>query len=149
MKNRTKLKIDDKTAIKYNDGTIVESERCDLRLLVDNEGAHDIAKSFGPSKRTKYLDVRHLYIQEQVNQKKLKLIQIRTINQETEFLSKSVTRILSKSNDKYWPIYPILGIRIPNIVIYERRNINREGCYGQLNFQERLILFFRATVILQ
>ena len=74
LKQSTILKIDDKVQTKYHDGNIVEDTRNDLRLLVDNKGAYDIANSYGPSKRTKHLDVRHHYIQDKVNQKSLKLI---------------------------------------------------------------------------
>ena len=68
------LNIDDKIQTMYHDGEIVEDTRNDLKLLVDNKGAYDIANSYGPLKRTKHLDVRHHYIQEQVNQKRLKMI---------------------------------------------------------------------------
>ena len=74
----------------------MEDTRNDLKLLVDNKGAYDIANSYGPSKRTKHLDVRHHYIQEQVNQKRLKMIQVPTTEQEADFLTKPVSRILFK-----------------------------------------------------
>ena len=69
LKQKTMLKIDDKPQTKYHDGKIIEDTRNDLKCLVDNKGAFDIANSYGPSKRTKHLDVRHHYIQEKVNQK--------------------------------------------------------------------------------
>ena len=96
LKQKTMLKIDDKIQTKYHDGKIVEDTRNDLKLLVDNKGAYDIANSYGPSKRTKHLDVRHHYIQEKVNQKTLKLIQVPTTEQEADFLTKPVSKILFK-----------------------------------------------------
>ena len=63
---------------------------------MDNKGAYDIANSYGPSKRTKHLDVRHHYIQEKVNEKTLKLIQVPTTEQEADFLTKPVSKILFK-----------------------------------------------------
>lgn len=96
LKQRTILKINDKAKTEYYDGEIVEDTRNDLKLLVDNKGVYDIANSYGPSKRTKVLDVRHHYIQKNVNQKSLKLNQVPTTEQEINFLTKPVSRILFK-----------------------------------------------------
>lgn len=70
------LRIDDKPATKYHEGHIVVDTRDDLRLLIDNKGAFDIAHVNGPSKRTKHLDVRHFYIQQQVHAGIISLTQV-------------------------------------------------------------------------
>ena len=66
VKRPVSLRIDDKPATKYHEGTIIKDNLNDLLLLTDNKGAFDIAHTNGPSKRTKHLDVRHHYIQQQL-----------------------------------------------------------------------------------
>lgn len=56
------LVIGDKPSTKYHCGIIIKNEANDLHLLVENRGAFDIANSYGPSKRTKHMAVRHHYI---------------------------------------------------------------------------------------
>ena len=68
MKKKATLKIDNKPSSKYHNGEIVNNENNDLHFLVDNKKAFDIAHSYGPSKRTKHLDVRHHYLQQQINE---------------------------------------------------------------------------------
>ena len=95
MKKRTAtLMIDDKPSTKYHDGNIIKNEANDLHILVDNKGAFDIANSYGPSKRTKHMAVRHHYIQHQINKKIIRISLVPTTEQLADFLTKRVGRIL-------------------------------------------------------
>lgn len=91
------LRIDDKPATKYHDRHIVVDTRNDLNLLIDNKGAFDIAHTNAPSKRTKHLDLRHFYIQQQVHTGVIKLTQVPSTEQKADFLTKPVGRVLFKT----------------------------------------------------
>lgn len=67
----TSLRIDDKPETKYHEGNIVTEIRQDLLFITDSKGAIDIAHAKDPSKRTKHLDVRHNYLQQQVHKRVL------------------------------------------------------------------------------
>lgn len=95
------LRIDDKPAPQYHDGHIIVDTRPDLRMLIDNKGAVDIAHTNGPSKRTKHLDVRHHYIQQQVHSRAIYLSQIPSSEQRADFLTKPVGRKLFKQALSY------------------------------------------------
>ena len=88
------LRIDNKPATKYHDGEIIVETRQDLQLLTDNKGAFDISHTNGPSKRTKHLDVRHHYIQQQVHTKVIRMTQVPTSEQWADFLTKAVGRVI-------------------------------------------------------
>lgn len=90
------LPIDDKPATKYHDGHIVVDTGDDLLLLTDNKGAFDISHIHGPSKRTKHLSVRHFYIQQQVQARVLRVSQVSTTEQRSDFLTTAVGRVLFK-----------------------------------------------------
>lgn len=90
------LRIEDKTATKYHEGRIVVDSRADLHLPTDSSGAFDIAHTSGPSTRTKHLDVRHHYIQQQVQAPVLRLSQVPASEQWADFLTKAVGHALFK-----------------------------------------------------
>lgn len=92
-----RLIIDDKPSTEYHDGVIVQNQANDLHLLVDNKGAFDIANSYGPSKRTKHLEVRHHYIQHQINKKIIRITLVPTTEQKADFLTKRVGKTLFKA----------------------------------------------------
>jgi len=95
MKKRTAtLMIDDKPSTKYHDGNIIKNEANDLHILVDNRGVFDIANSYGHSKRTKHMAVRHHYIQHQINKNIIRISLVPTTEQLADFLTKRVGRIL-------------------------------------------------------
>ena len=96
MKKKVTLKIDNKISTKYHDGEIIQDNQNDLHLLVDNKGAFDIAHSYGPSKRTKHLDVRHHYVQQQINNGVITMTLVPTTEQQADFLTKPVGKKLFK-----------------------------------------------------
>ena len=100
MKKKATLKIDNKESTKYHDGEIIQDNQNDLHLLVDNKGAFDIAHSYGPSKRTKHLDVRHHYIQQQINNGVITMTLVPTTEQQADFLTKPVGKKLFKQGLK-------------------------------------------------
>lgn len=113
------LIIDNKLSIKYNDGEIVPNEANNLHLLVDKKGAYDIANSYGPSKRTKHMQVRHHYLQYLINNKKIRITLVPTTEQWVDFLTKkSWKNTLQIFNDKH---------RLPDI-----ENIEHE--FGGLSY---------------
>ena len=96
MKKKATLKIDNKISTKYHDGEIIQDNQNDLHFLVDNKGAFDIAHCYGPSKRTKHLDVRHHYIQQQINNGVITMTLVPTTEQQADFLTKPVGKKLFK-----------------------------------------------------
>ena len=89
MKKRTATLVkDDKPSTKYHDGIIIKNGANDLHILVDNKGAFDIANSYGPSKRTKHMAVRHHYIQHQIDKKLIRISLVPTTKQLADFLTK-------------------------------------------------------------
>ena len=96
VKTKTELRIDNKPETKYHDGNIISDTKNDLHLLVDNKGAFVIAHAHGPSKRTKHLDVRYHYMQEQVNNNVIRLTLVPTTEQYADFLTKAVGPTLFK-----------------------------------------------------
>ena len=94
---QAELKIDDKPASKYHEGKIVTDDSTALILITDNKGCFDIAHSYGPTKRTKHLDVRHHYLQQQINKKVLSMKQVPTTEQKADFLTKGVTKVIFKN----------------------------------------------------
>lgn len=97
MKKQTAtLKIDDKPSIKYHEGNIVPNDANDLHLLVDNKGAFDIAHSYGPSKRTKHMDVRYHYLQHLINKKMLRITLVPTTEQQSDVMTKRVGKVIFK-----------------------------------------------------
>ena len=107
-KQSTTLIIDNKPSTKYHEGEIITNQGNELHLLVDNKGAYDIANSYGPSKRTKHMEVRHHYLQHQINNKIIRIKLVPTTQQLADFLTKRVGRkIIQGCYDKY---------RIPGII---------------------------------
>ena len=96
MKKKASLKIDNKPSTKCHNVEIITNSNYELHLLVDKKGAFDIAHSYGPSKRTKHLDVRHHYIQQQINEGVISMTLVPTTEQEADFLTKPVGRKLFK-----------------------------------------------------
>ena len=78
-------------------------------LCLDNKGAIDMADGSGPTKRTKHIDVKHHYIQEKVNTRKVRLQQIPTAQQLADTFTKPLKRVLFTNNAKQ------LNIRAPTI----------------------------------
>ena len=95
-KQTTTLVIDKKPSTKYHEGEIITNQANELHLLVDNKGAYDIANSYGPSKRTKHMEVRHHYLQHQINKKLIRITLVPTTEQLADFLTKRVGRKLFK-----------------------------------------------------
>ena len=65
-----------------------------LSLRIDNKGAIDVAHANGPTKRTKHVDVRYHYVQQQVRRGELRLEQVPTTEQRSDFLTKALRRVL-------------------------------------------------------
>lgn len=65
-----------------------------LALKIDNKGAIDVAHATGPTKRTKHIDFKYHYIQQQVRRKELRLEQVATDEQRSDSLTKRLRRIL-------------------------------------------------------
>ena len=65
----------------------------------------------GPSNRTKHLDVRHFYIQQQVLARVLRLTQVPTSEQWADFLTKALCRVLFQRAVRNIG-YPNQGLRI-------------------------------------
>lgn len=63
---------------------------------MDKKGVYDIAKSYGPSKIIKQMEVRHHYLQLQVNKKIIRITLVPTTKQWAEFLTIRVGKILLK-----------------------------------------------------
>jgi hypothetical protein len=63
-------------------------------LQIDNKGAIDMAHANGPTKRTKHIDVKHHYIQQQVQASVLTLQQVPSAAQRADFLTKPLKRVL-------------------------------------------------------
>jgi hypothetical protein len=64
-----------------------------ISLGIDNNGAIDMARCEGPTKRTKHIDVKHHYLQ-QVASNAFRLQQISTADQLADFLTKPLKRVL-------------------------------------------------------
>lgn len=77
MKKRTAtLVIDDKPSTSYYDGIIKKMKQMIYTywpIPVENKDAFNITNSYGPSKRTKHMAVRHLYIQHQINKEVIRI----------------------------------------------------------------------------
>ena len=95
-KQSTTLIIDNKPSTKYHEGEIIINQANELHLLVDNKGAYDIPNSYGPSKRTKHMEVRHYYLQHQINNKIIRITLVPTTEQLADFPTKRVGRKLFK-----------------------------------------------------
>lgn len=63
-------------------------------LSLENKGALDMAHASGPTKRTKHIDFKHHYIQEQVHTRALPLRQIPTAAQLADIFTKPLKRVL-------------------------------------------------------
>jgi hypothetical protein len=57
-----------------------------IALGIDNKGSIDMGRSEGPTKRTKRIDVKHRYLQQQVATNVFRLQQISTTDQKADFL---------------------------------------------------------------
>jgi hypothetical protein len=84
------LRIDDKPARDVT-GIILPQT---IALGIDNKGAIDMARCEGLTKRTKHIDVKHHYLQQQVASHAFRLQQIATTNQMADFLTKPLKRVL-------------------------------------------------------
>lgn len=98
QKQVANLIVDNKPSIRYHEGVILENDANDLHLLVDNKGAYDIANSYGPSKRTKHMEVRHHYSQYLINNKTIRITLVPTTEQWSDLLTKRVGKALFKSD---------------------------------------------------
>lgn len=77
-------------------------------LSLDNKGALDMAHASGPTKRTKHIDVKHHYIQEQVHMRALRLRQIPTAAQLADIFTKPKRVLFTKNAAE-------LNLRAPTI----------------------------------
>jgi hypothetical protein len=84
------LRIDDKPALDIT-GIVLPQP---IALGIDNKIAIDMARFEGPTKLTKYIDVKHHSIQQQVASNAFRLQQISTTDQMAEFLTKPLKRVL-------------------------------------------------------
>jgi hypothetical protein len=66
--------------------------RSPYELRIDNKGALDMALANGPAKRTKHIDVKHHYIQQQSSNQNLKLVQIPSADQKADIFTKPLAR---------------------------------------------------------
>jgi hypothetical protein len=64
-----------------------------LALGIDNKGAIVMAWCEGPTKRTKHIDVKHHYLQQQVASNAFRLQQLSTTDQMADFLTKPLKRV--------------------------------------------------------
>ena len=96
LKQTATLILDNKPSTKYHEGEIIQNEANELHLLVDNKGAFDMANSYGPSKRTKHMEVRHHFLQHQINNKVIRISLVPTTEQLADFLTKRVGKALFK-----------------------------------------------------
>jgi hypothetical protein len=62
-------------------------------LCIDNKGAIDMASASGPTKRTKHIDVKHHYIQQQIKARTLRLVQVPSANQKADLFTKPLPRV--------------------------------------------------------
>jgi Reverse transcriptase (RNA-dependent DNA polymerase) len=65
-----------------------------LVLHMDNKGAIDMAHANGPTKRTKHIDVKHHFIQQQIAAGALTIRQVPSAMQRADFLTKPLKRLL-------------------------------------------------------
>lgn len=96
IKKRASLRIDskpNKPSSKYLDGHKIQNNHNELHLLADKKEAFGIAHSFGPSIRTKHLDVRHHYIKQQNNNGVITMTLVPTTEQQADLLTKLIVRI--------------------------------------------------------
>ena len=76
--------------MKFENGTYVPDIGPDARLKIDNTGAIALANANGPTKRTKHLDVRYHYIQQQVQRKVFAIDHVNTENQLADPFTKTL-----------------------------------------------------------
>jgi hypothetical protein len=64
-----------------------------FELRFDNKNAIYMASASGPTKRTKHIDVKHHYIQQQIKSNILTLVQVPSSEQKADIFTKALPRV--------------------------------------------------------
>jgi hypothetical protein len=64
-----------------------------FELRIDNKGAVDMASASGLTKRTKHIDVKYHYIQQQIKSNILTLVQVPSSEQKADIFTKALPRV--------------------------------------------------------